>query len=228
MPPKAAAKRKRDAPPRGARAAPRREPAASDSRGASAAGRRKGPTASRAQLALEEEIASGSSDEELDIEDGEEDEEEKETAEERRVRMAKEMLAAMDAAARKRGGDEAAISDAVAGDLEQDALQRAGKWHEKLAKGLAGSTVPTGGVRLLRGPRMCPTSVAVSPNEATVFCGCKGGGIFSWDVSSGARSRVTEYSGGRPDVPAATRTQAAAARQRSSRHAPHLVGASML
>jgi ribosomal RNA-processing protein 9 len=204
MAPKTNAKRKRDA-PRASRTPRAEAPGSSGSGrgGARAGGRRTGATTRRARQALDDEIASGSSDEEadpaIDEEEGE-SEEETETAEERRVRMAKEMLAAMDAAARERGGDEAAISDAVAGNLEQAALQRAGKWHEKLAGGLAGSSVPTGGVRLLRGPRMCPTSVAVSPDEATVYCGCKGGAIFSWDVSSGARSLITETSAGRPDV----------------------------
>ena len=122
------------------------------------------------------------------------DEEAAEPAAERRVRLAKEMIAAMDAAASKRSGEAAGSSgvargahqaDAVAEALEEDAMRRAGKWRHKLAASLRGASIAPGDVRRLRGPRLSPTCVAIAPDESFVVCGCKDGSLVKWMLPDG-------------------------------------------
>ena len=76
----------------------------------------------------------------------EDDEAEKEAAEpaaERRVRLAKEMIAAMDAAHSRDGQKEAGPSgDVVAEALEEDALRRAGRWRHRAARCAARASLP--------------------------------------------------------------------------------------
>ena len=130
---------------------------------------------------------------------------EAEPAEERRVRLAKEMLAAMDQAAARRDEDGAFAgasgvargahaADLVADALEEDALRRAGQWRWLAASGLRGVRFDADAIRRLRGPRLSPTSVAISPDESYVVCGCKDGALVRWELPSGS---LTKLAGGR-------------------------------
>ena len=131
----------------------------------------------------------------------EDDEAEKEAAEpaaERRVRLAKEMIAAMDAAHSRDGQKEAGPSgDVVAEALEEDALRRAGRWRHRAAASLRGASIAPEDIRRLRGPRLSPTCVAIAPDESFVVCGCKDGALVRWSLPSG---KATKLRGGRVDA----------------------------
>lgn len=170
---------------------------------------------SRAAAALDDEdVDSGGSDDEAQKAEQEavaaaaaerDAAEASETPDERRVRLAKEMLSKMDDAARARKAgqrredglrlgrdeEEEADGDVVAAELEVEALRRDGKFVRRCAASLRQAGTPTAGqVRMLRGVRLSPTCVALSPDEAWAYCGCKDGAIVSWDLR-GAGSRLT-------------------------------------
>ena len=158
---------------------------------------------SRKQAALEEEIDSGDSgDEEAAVHaaalaDEKDDEADTETAQERRVRLAREMLGAMDDAARRRqdeGGDGDGDDD-VAASLEEDALRKAGRYRVQIAGALRGQSVPSASIRVLRGPKQSPTCVALMPDETAAFCCCKDGTILRWDLGSGKRTLIPSARG---------------------------------
>ena len=163
----------------------------------------------RSRAALDEELDSGDSgDEEAAqhaalLADEAENDAVEEPAEERRVRLAKEMIAAMDAAAARRrdGGADAsgvvrgAHADAVAEELEEDALRRAGQWRCLVASKLRATEVDYAQTRVFRGPRLSATCVAIAPDESFVACGCKDGAILTWDTATGARTKLTSGRG---------------------------------
>ena len=152
------------------------------------------------RAALEEELDSGASsgdEDALGADSSEAPEELAETADERRVRLAKDLLAGMDAAVesstrerRVRDGD-----DAVADQLEEEALRASGKWHSQLAGSLEGCAIEPDGVRFLRGPQLSATCVALAPDESASYCGAKGGSLWRWDLATGVRSQLKEPSG---------------------------------
>ena len=143
--------------------------------------------------ALDDELDSGDSDDDEAAQHaamlaGEPDDDEiEESVEERRVRLAKEMISAMDAAETRRreagagssGVARGAERDAVAEELEEDALRRAGQYRCYIASKLEGAQFDQSATRVLRGPRLSPTCVAVAPDESFVACGCKAGASFS-------------------------------------------------
>ena len=157
------------------------------------------------QAALDEELDSGDSGDEEAAQhaamlagEAEDDEELKESAEERRVRLAKEMIAAMDAAAARRREGAADVSgvargahaDEIAQELEEDAMRRAGQYRFLAAEQLRGVQLDPSASRVFRGPRLSATSVAVAPDESFVVCGCKDGALVRWDLQSGARTKL--------------------------------------
>lgn len=170
---------------------------------------RGGGRSARRQEADRDEVDSGDSDEEeaaahaalLSRNEEEEDALAAEPAEERRVRLAKDMLAAMDEAQARRsdglsagrdgvarGANEA---DAVAEALEEDALRRAGQWRVLVASKLRGlDQLQAATIRKLRGPRLTPTCVAVAPDESFAVCGCKDGSIVRWELPSGKSTKL--------------------------------------
>ena len=159
----------------------------------------------RGAASLEEDLDSGESDDEDREAEatfgdsagiGSDDDEVAETADERRVRMAKEMISSMDDAAQRArrarniddGDDD---GDAVAAELEEDALRAAGRWRAKIASSLRGHDVAADAVRTLRGPKLSPTCVALASDESAAYCGSKGGAITRWDLGSGARLKLS-------------------------------------
>ena len=173
--------------------------------GRASAGRSNGAGGGRGAASLEEDLDSGESDDEDREAEatfgdsagiGSDDDEVAETADERRVRMAKEMISSMDDAAQRArrarniddGDDD---GDAVAAELEEDALRAAGRWRAKIASSLRGADVAADAVRTLRGPKLSPTCVALASDESAAYCGSKGGAITRWDLGSGARLKLS-------------------------------------
>ena len=110
--------------------------------------------------------------------DDDDSESEPENPDAKRVRMAREMLDGL-------YGDERIDQEEVGAQLEDKALREAGKWRYRSAEVLRRAAPPT--VRVLRGPRLTPTCVAVSPDEAYAYCGSKDGYITQWDLAHGRR-----------------------------------------
>lgn len=192
---------------RRAKGAPTNGKAKGGPKGGREAQRAKPPKRSRS--ALDEELDSGDSGDEeaaqhaaLLAAEADEDASERETAEERRVRLAKEMLEAMDAAAarRREGGADAtgvargAHADEIAQELEDDAMLRTGQLRCLAASQLRGATVDASAVRVLRGPRLSATCVSVAPDETFVVCGSKDGAINKFDLQTG---ECIKFKGGR-------------------------------
>ena len=180
------------------------------SRGGAGGSSQGGGRSKRSRAALAEDIDSGDSgDEEARthaevMANEDEEEEDDETAEERRVRLAREMLTAMDAAAAKRDdtGADAWAHDRIADQLNEDALMQRGQFRVALAAGLRATSAPFGpdAVRLYRGPRLSTTCVAIAPDETFAACGCKDGAVVRWDLATGQR---TKLGGGRAAAHAA-------------------------
>lgn len=125
------------------------------------------------------------------------EEEDVETADERRVRMAKAMLAKLEAAKRatSRGEDSDADSDAVENDIDRElakqAAQAAGRHFERIAARLHGTSAAAAPVQILEGHKRAPTALALSSDERTVYSGSKGGELLKWDVETGQLVRLT-------------------------------------
>jgi len=116
-----------------------------------------------------------------------------ETADERRVRLAKEMLGAMDVAQRRitaDAGEGGGDADMVGEQLEEDALRLAGRWRHQIAASLREHNVPASEVRVLRGVRLSPTCVGLTADETAAYCGCKDGSITRWDLATGQRMQM--------------------------------------
>ena len=191
---------------------PSRRPRGASTSGGGPAGKKQRGRGGKQKLADRDEVDSGDSDEDeaaahaaLLSKNEEDDALAAEPAEERRVRLAKEMLAAMDEAQSRRidgmsaGRDGVARgaheADAVAEALEEDALRRAGQWRNLVASKLRGlDQLSLDGLRKLRGPRRSPTCVAVAPDESFADCGFKDGSIVRWELPSG---RSVKLAGGR-------------------------------
>lgn len=56
-----------------------------------------------------------------------------------------------------------------------------------MARGLEGKTVPASTVRHMRGHKLTPTCVVLSPDDTTAFSGSKDNSILRWDVETGKR-----------------------------------------
>lgn len=119
-----------------------------------------------------------------------------ESAEERRVRLAKEMIVAMDAASSERLTHQGSTdhigrdSDIVTEALEEDALRRAGQYRFLAARALRGVHLSADTLRRLRGPRLSATCVAIAPDESFVVAGCKDGALVRWELPGGARTKL--------------------------------------
>ena len=57
----------------------------------------------------------------------------------------------------------------------------------QVANGLKGRQIPASTVRHMRGHKLTPTCVALSPDDASAFSGSKDNSIVRWDVETGKR-----------------------------------------
>jgi ribosomal RNA-processing protein 9 len=58
-------------------------------------------------------------------------------------------------------------------------------------------------VRVLRGPQLSATCVALAPDESASYCGAKGGSLWRWDLATGVRTQLktpTSNGGSNRDV----------------------------
>ncbi len=149
----------------------------------------------------------------LEEDDGEQDSDEdrkEETADEKRIRLLKKHLESIganiegddsdDSDASKDGDklDEAYVDDPTARLLRKEALRAKGfeqrrpvahkfKRYDYSAAADLNSTAGSRIVKVLRGPRLTPTCVALTEDGKTVFCGAKDASITSWSMSTNQR-----------------------------------------
>ncbi|KAJ1622489.1 WD40-repeat-containing domain protein [Pavlovales sp. CCMP2436] len=126
---------------------------------------------------------------------GSSDEEDAETADERRVRLARTMLAKLEAAKRTKAADDSdADSDALDADinreLQKQAAVAAGRHFERIAARLkeAPAAEPS---QPVRAHRRSPTCLVLSADESTAFTSSKDGDLVKWDLETGKRTRLT-------------------------------------
>eukprot|EP00904_Undaria_pinnatifida_P005902 jgi/Undpi1/2441/HiC_scaffold_13.g05822.m1 len=118
----------------------------------------------------------------------------KESAEEKRLRLARDVLMKLDAEERERREDADTDEedgdgggDYVGGRLAHARLEATGQLYREVARGLAGKTMPASSVRRMRGHKLTPTCVVLSPDDTTAFSGSKDNSILRWDVETGKR-----------------------------------------
>ncbi|CAM9408927.1 unnamed protein product [Scytosiphon promiscuus] len=121
------------------------------------------------------------------------EEEARETAEEKRLRLARDVLMKLDAEQRENREDDTdeedddAPGDYVGERLARARLEATGQLYREVAKGLQGQQIATSSVRHMRGHKLTPTCVVLSPDDATAFSGSKDNSIMRWDVETGKR-----------------------------------------
>ncbi|CAM9572875.1 unnamed protein product [Ectocarpus fasciculatus] len=117
----------------------------------------------------------------------------RETAEEKRLRLARDVLMKLDAEQRENreeGTDEEeddAPGDYIGDRLAHARLEATGQLYREVAKGLQGQQISPTAVRHMRGHKLSPTCVVLSPDDTTAFSGSKDNSIIRWDVETGKR-----------------------------------------
>ncbi|XP_060081368.1 U3 small nucleolar RNA-interacting protein 2-like isoform X2 [Ylistrum balloti] len=120
--------------------------------------------------------------------------EDEETAEEKKLRLAKQYLAQIEAEeAEKRDDDEEINRDIVSHRLKQDILEQAGRLQRQVADNYQVPTVDD--ITVLRGHQLSVTCVVISPDSRYLFTGSKDCSIIKWDIQR--RKKVAVISGGR-------------------------------
>ncbi|CAM9188880.1 unnamed protein product [Discosporangium mesarthrocarpum] len=136
----------------------------------------------------------------------------RETAEEKRLRLARDVLHRLDAEERDKLDETDEDEDMEGGDyigekLAQARLKATGMLHTEVALGLKGKIIAESSIRRMRGHKLTPTCVALSPDDATAFSGSKDNSILRWDVETGQRTVLQSRwrklpGGGIPEVKA--------------------------
>eukprot|EP00903_Cladosiphon_okamuranus_P013170 g12283.t1 len=120
----------------------------------------------------------------------------RETAEEKRLRLARDVLMKLDAEQRenKEEGtddeDEDAPGDYIGDRLAHARLEATGQLYREVAKGLQGQQIAASAIRRMRGHKLTPTCVVLSPDDSTAFSGSKDNSILRWDVETGKRTTM--------------------------------------
>lgn len=63
----------------------------------------------------------------------------------------------------------------------------------QVAKGLQGQQITASAVRHMRGHKLSPTCVALSPDDTTAFSGSKDNSILRWDIATGKRTAMLPH-----------------------------------
>jgi len=122
--------------------------------------------------------------------------EDRETAAEKRVRLAKQYLAQMEAAMGSEddgegsgeGEDDVDGKDALGLLLEKERLKASGSLRRALAgslSNLAADSIPT---QVIKGHKLSPTCVTISRDERIAFTGSKDNAILQYDLETGVRT----------------------------------------
>eukprot|EP00752_Nemacystus_decipiens_P007081 g6344.t1 len=117
----------------------------------------------------------------------------RETAEEKRLRLARDVLMKLDAEQRENREegtdeeDEDAPRDYIGDRLAHARLEATGQLYREVAKGLQAQRIEASAIRHMRGHKLTPTCVVLSPDDTTAFSGSKDNSILRWDVETGKR-----------------------------------------
>ena len=128
------------------------------------------------------------------------EEEDRETAAEKRVRLAKQYLAQMEAAMGseedEEGSDEdgedslGGGKDALGLLLEKERLKASGSLRRALAGSLSNLTAASVPTQVIKGHKLSPTCVTVTRDERTAFTGSKDNAILQYDLETCVRTAV--------------------------------------
>lgn len=120
--------------------------------------------------------------------------EDEETAEEKKLRLAKQYLAQIEAEeAEKREDEEDINRDIVSHRLKQDILEQTGRLQRQVADNYLEPTLED--MTVLRGHQLSVTCVVISPDSRHIFTGSKDCSIIKWDIQRG--KKVAVIPGGR-------------------------------
>ena len=118
-----------------------------------------------------------------------------ETAAEKRVRLAKQYLAQMEAAmgsedekGSEEGGDDVDGKDALGLLLEKERLKASGSLRRALAGSLSNLTAASVPTQVIKGHKLSPTCVTVTRDERIAFTGSKDDAILQYDLETGVRT----------------------------------------
>ncbi|OWF42493.1 U3 small nucleolar RNA-interacting protein 2-like isoform X2 [Mizuhopecten yessoensis] len=159
----------------------------------------KDPGAKRRTKLDDEEIESdsdiGSDAEYKKRKDEYESSEDEETVEEKKLRLAKQYLAQIEAEeAEKREDEEEDFNrDIISHRLKQDILEQTGRLQREVADNYLVPTVED--ITVLRGHQLSVTCVVISPDSRHLFTGSKDCSIIKWDIQR--RKKVAVIPGGR-------------------------------
>jgi ribosomal RNA-processing protein 9 len=126
------------------------------------------------------------------------EEEDRETAAEKRVRLAKQYLAQMEAAMGSEedeegpdeDGEDGGGKDALGLLLEKERLKASGSLRRALAGSLSNLTPASVPTQIIKGHKLSPTCVTVTRDERTAFTGSKDNAILQYDLETGVRTAV--------------------------------------
>ncbi|XP_033746030.1 U3 small nucleolar RNA-interacting protein 2-like [Pecten maximus] len=120
--------------------------------------------------------------------------EDEETAEEKKLRLAKQYLAQIEAEEAEKREDEDDINrDIVSHRLKQDILEQTGRLQRQVADNV--SSPHSEDITVLRGHQLSVTCVVISPDSRYLFTGSKDCSIIKWDIQK--RKKVAVIPGGR-------------------------------
>ncbi|XP_062523140.1 U3 small nucleolar RNA-interacting protein 2-like [Corticium candelabrum] len=111
-----------------------------------------------------------------------------ETPQNKRLRLAKEYLAELQAKEREQAQDDIPDHDVVAHYLREDVLKQAGKLQKKIASQY--SKPDSSSVRQMRGHRLSITCMVITPDDKFVYTGSKDCSIIKWSLDAFRKDTV--------------------------------------
>ena len=154
------------------------------------------PKKQRAPPPEDEDIASdfSSDDDEEHEESSASDEDEAESADQKRLRLAKQYLAAVGSGAAGEADDEDEVDAAIENRLTKDVLVAKNRYTKMITKGLftgfTGAMTGDSTRRRLRGHSLSATCVALGKDDMHAFSGSKDCSVIQWDVETGKKLSV--------------------------------------
>ncbi|XP_064605482.1 U3 small nucleolar RNA-interacting protein 2-like isoform X2 [Liolophura sinensis] len=115
-------------------------------------------------------------------------EDEAETAQEKKLRLAKQYLADLEADESQRREEDDIGRDIISHRLKQDILEQSGKLHKSVATDYLPPSPAD--IRVLRGHQLSITCLVISPDNQHIFSGSKDCSIIKWNVMTGKKVHI--------------------------------------
>lgn len=139
---------------------------------------------------LDEEIPSDSeySDDGQNVLDVRPSSDEEETVQEKRLRLAKLYLEEIEKEEKQRAEAKEVDREAIAHRLREDVLEQAGKLQKQVANNYV--EISSSDIRILKGHRLSPTCLVLSPDDKYIYSAAKDCSIIKWCFSTGKRIKI--------------------------------------